>query len=548
MTEPGRFRHHLQDFVTVAPNFRNRKKNTGKIPMTVFPLQTPLLPDIIALHGKWRASDPALICEDRLVTWQAFAENQNRVAHGLLALGLKKGDRVAVVMSNSIEMVEILFGIFRAGCVAVPLNLAVSDDHMVRMIKDCGARALIVTADQASRFAALPHDLAPLRLCAGEVNENWIDYATWKENQPSDPPDIPLAPDDPINIIYSSGTTGTPKGIVHTQQGRLNFAQAISLALHYSGKIRTLVNIGLYSNISWVSMICTLLNGGTLIIQKKFDALDFLTAVQELRITHCSMVPVQFQQILELKGQEKFDLSSLRAVMSCGSPLHASLKEKLCARLSGSLIELYGLTEGISTTIEPEDGLLRPASVGKPNLSVDLKIIGPDGREMPPGEKGEIVGRSNFLMSGYFNRKDATEEATWTDEAGKKWLRTGDLGHLDEEGFLYLTGRLKDMILSGGQNIYPEDLETVLMQHDAISEAAVIGIKSRRWGETPLALVVLHKGKPVPAEDIREWCNARLGRQQKISMLKIVNHLPRNPNGKILKNILREKYGNITCD
>jgi acyl-CoA synthetase (AMP-forming)/AMP-acid ligase II len=238
----------------------------------------------------------------------------------------------------------------------------------------------------------------------------------------------------------------------------------------------------------------------------------------------------------------------LQTLMCCGSPLPLSVKRAIPQRLNCGLIELYGLTEGLVTTLDPEDFDRKLESVGRPIPGQQLQILGDDDRPVPAGEPGEIVGLGRLTMERYHNRPDATLESTWVDPEGRCWLRTGDIGRLDQDGFLYLVDRKKDLILSGGQNVYPADLEAVLAQHPAVAEVAVIGIPSERWGETPLALVVPRAAMPAPAEPrivpaaLRDWANARLGKQQRISELRFVEALPRNANGKILKRVLRREY------
>jgi acyl-CoA synthetase (AMP-forming)/AMP-acid ligase II len=220
------------------------------------------------------------------------------------------------------------------------------------------------------------------------------------------------------------------------------------------------------------------------------------------------------------------------------------MKRRVAREFGCELIELYGLTEGIITTLDPEDLETHAASVGKPVPGTDLRIIDDEGRELPVGEAGEIVGWSRFVMSGYHNRPEATAEAIWLDGSGRPWLRTGDIGRIDENGYLYLVDRKKDMILSGGQNVYPADIEAVLKMHEAVFDCAVIGIPHEKWGETPLGLVVLRAGQATPdAEVLRDWANTRLGKQQRLWRIELVAGLPRNPNGKLLKRELRLQFG-----
>jgi acyl-CoA synthetase (AMP-forming)/AMP-acid ligase II len=232
----------------------------------------------------------------------------------------------------------------------------------------------------------------------------------------------------------------------------------------------------------------------------------------------------------------------MQAMMSCGSPLHEGLKQAIFETFPCGIIELYGLTEGIITTLDPEDAQGRWSSVGKPLIGTDILIIGDDDQPCDCGESGEIVSRGRITMPGYWQREDANAEARYVDASGQVWLRSGDIGHLDSQGFLYIVDRKKDMILSGGQNIYPQDIEAVLVTHPQIADVAVIGAPSQRWGETPVALVVPRDpGLEMPA--LLDWANQRLGRQQRLADCIAVTELPRNPNGKILKRELRKEYG-----
>jgi len=513
--------------------------------VTPFPSPAPLLPEILALHGKWRGNRDAVICGDERLDWRAFCAANHRFAHGLAARGIHPGDRVGIVMGNGLSMVQALFGTLAAGAVCVPLNLSVSDDAMLAMLDDAGVRALVVTLDQLQRLDALrerlPRSLV-LRVCSTQEGVgDWESLRALCDGQPTHLPAIDLDPDSPLNIIYSSGTTGLPKGILHTHRGRRDWAYDLAIALRYHGAARTLLTIGLYSNISWVAMLCTLLAGGTLVVHERFDAAAFLDTVQGQGITHTAMVPIQFQRVVLAQRKQPRDLCSMHSMMSCGSPLHENLKRDIFAEFPCGIIELYGLTEGIITTLDPEDAEGRWQSVGKPLIGTDIAIIDGDGAYCPPGTAGEIVSRGRITMPGYWQRDAANAEACYRNADGVTWLRSGDIGYIDDEGFLFIVDRKKDMILSGGQNIYPQDIEAELYAHPAVDDVAVIGVPSRRWGETPLALVVPAQAME-PAE-LLAWANERLGRQQRLAGVLMVEELPRNPNGKILKRELRKKYG-----
>jgi acyl-CoA synthetase (AMP-forming)/AMP-acid ligase II len=286
-------------------------------------------------------------------------------------------------------------------------------------------------------------------------------------------------------------------------------------------------------------MLATILVGGTVVVMEAFEARATAALIEHERITHGTFVPLQLERLLALEDLREFRLDSLDTVMCCGSPLSLSVKRDFPARTGCQLIELYGLTEGVCTILAPEDFEAKIASVGKPFLGTDLRILDEQDRELPAGFTGEIVGRGALLMQGYYNREEANAEATWTDVHGARWLRTGDLGQLDEQGFLYIVDRKKDMILSGGQNIYPADIEQIMREHPAITEVAVVGARSRKWGETPVAFVVPAEGRQLEPTDILHWTNARVGKQQRIADVIICGALPRNANGKVLKRELR---------
>jgi acyl-CoA synthetase (AMP-forming)/AMP-acid ligase II len=519
------------------------------------PAQT-LLPELIALNGRWFPDKPAIIVDGATVTWSEFGRSVARVAGGLLGTGLAHGDRVVLLMSNSLEMAEAIFGTVSAGLTVVPLNLSIPDEAVLKMIADSGARAVIASDRQVLRVESLrtrlPQPVAEdiaRRLFAVDCPEvgdgAWRRFSDLRDGAAAATLRVSVSGGDSCNIIYSSGTTGLPKGIVHSHACRMAWAADMAISLRYHSGARTLVTLGMYSNITWVSMLSTMLAGGTLVIRSRFELEDCLQAIERERVTHFAMVPVQYQRLLDYERFEEYDLSSLVAYMCCGSPLSVAMKNAIRARIPGDLIELYGLTEGLVTILPPEDMLEKIASVGRPCPGQDIRIIDDEDTELPAGQAGEIVGLSRLMMTGYHNNQQETAAATWEDEAGRRWLRTGDIGRLDREGFLHLVDRKKDMIISGGQNVYPADIEAVLLLHGAVNETAVIGLPSRKWGETPVAIVVPRPGTVFDSDEFTAWANSRLGKQQRLAATIVVETLPRNPNGKVLKRELRSRYESL---
>ncbi len=510
--------------------------------MAWFSPQPVLIPDILKWNQEFLRDKPAVIVDDRIVSWTEFGAGTARFANSLIDAGLRKGDRVVVLMKNSYEMAEAMFGVIRAGCVAVPLNVSVTDEAVASMAANSEAKAVIASGEHVHRVEELRGRIDAMLIAPDANLDGWHDYAAMRDAAGDSVPAVEISPKDECNIIYSSGTTGLPKGIVHDHAGRAAWGSDLAVSLRYHAGARNLCNLGLFSNITWVGILATFFAQGAIVISRRFGVEECLETIEKQRITHTAMVPLQFQKLIEHPDFEKYDLTSLHACMCCGSPLAAGLKKELSERWPGDFIELYGLTEGLVTILSPEDMPAKLESVGQPCPGQRLAIIDNDDNVLPAGEEGEIVGLCRFTMAGYHANDAANEEATWVHPSGERWLRTGDIGRLDEDGFLYLVDRKKDMIISGGQNIYPADIEAAMIEHDAVSEVAVIGIPHEKWGETPLAIVVPAEGASETPEELTGWVNARVGKQQRIAGTVLVAELPRNPNGKILKRELRKQY------
>lgn len=505
-----------------------------------FRISSPLLHEYIPLHAKWKPNKAALIDNDVELTWSELEVRTNQVANGLLSLGLAKGDSVAILMDNCVEYAEIIYGIFKAGGVAVPLNLAVPAQGLAAMLKDAAVDIIFVGPDQLDSMQNLDDiGVQPRHVIVRQPGG----YTDWRNAFEGMPCGVVVDDSDPVNIIYSSGTTGLPKGIKHGARNRCQAIMEVCIGHRYHEAAVSICPIGLYSNIAWASLLTTLVVGGTCVIRKAFDVEDWLVHVEQYGVTHTMMVPLMFQRILDHSAFNSERVRSLQAVISGGSPLYAELKQQIADRFNCAVIELYGLTEGFMSCLQPEEAKGRLASVGKPMGGGDYIILDNNDNVLPWGEAGEICVRSVHWMIEYHNRPDATAEAQFVDDSGKMWLRTGDIGRTDEDGYLYIVDRKKDMILSGGQNIYPADIEAILVTHPAVAEATVIGIPHEQWGETPLALVVLYETHHATCEnELREWVNSRVGSRQKVSAVECRATLPRNPNGKVLKRELRSLY------
>lgn len=488
----------------------------------------------------------AFIFKGRRVSWSELGIRVNRIANAFLALGVKKGTRVALLSRNSVEYVEAFFGALTAGACAVPLPSMASTEALKLMIEDSRPKAIVVSAEMRTLVEPFMNDLDCL-VAGGKIgfdfdDKGWQNYEKWIEEASGDPPDVAIDKGDEFNIIYSSGTTGVPKGIIHTHAIRNASISGLD-GLYSAPGMVNIISTPLYSNTTMVSWLPSMRCGTTCVLMNKFDAREFLKLCEMEKVTLAMLVPVQYDRILRVEDLDRFDLSSLLVKFCTSAPLNADIKRRILDKIPGELVDIYGLTEGGVTTIlvasQYQDKL---ESVGQPVPGCEIKVIDEQGNELPPGETGEIVGRRDYMMTGYLNREDATNDMLWFDQEGRLFFKTGDIGRIDEDGFLFVSGRKKEVIISGGLNIYAIDLENELLKHKAVVEAAVIGIPSEKWGETPLALIVPEKGAKETPESILEWVNARLGKSQRISRVEFRDEFPKSSIGKILKKELRRSY------
>ncbi len=497
------------------------------------------MPDLIRAHAKERPGHTAVIDGDRTLTFAQFDALIDRAAAALQRDGV--GDRGAVAMCgpSSIEYVTVYIAALRVGAAACPLAPSSTAEQLAAMVRDCGAGILFVD-DSASAALDTVADKLTVKRIALEGASN-PSFASWLAPEGAKPAPVTLDPDQTFNIIYSSGTTGTPKGIVQPHKMRWGHIRRAE-ALGYGPDAITIVSTPLYSNTTLVSLIPALVRGGTIILMRKFDARGFLELVQKHKATHAMLVPVQYRRLMDLPDFDSFDLSSFRMKTCTSAPFGADLKANILKRWPGGLVEIYGMTEGggsclLAAHVYPD----KLHTVGQPAPGHDIRIIGDDGRELPRGETGEVVGRSMSIMTGYHNQPKKTSEAEWFSPDGERFIRTGDVGRFDEDGFLVLGDRKKDMIITGGFNVYPSDLEAELAKHPAVAESAVVGIPSREWGETPAAFIVLRGGAVATAEELRQWLNAKVGKTQRLTYTVVVESLPRSSIGKVLKRQLRDE-------
>jgi long-chain acyl-CoA synthetase len=494
--------------------------------------------DIVRAHGRDRPDAPALVGGDRTITFGELDARSSRVAQAFAQAGIGFGDRVAFVEKNGLEFFHVVFGLAKLGAVGVPVNWRLAAPEIRHIIEDCGAAAIVVGEQFFGHIEAIEEQLTAEVIAIG-AHDRWPVFDDWVAAHPAVDPGVTTGPDDLVLLMYTSGTTGLPKGVMLSNTnfhcktagvaGRWRFsADAVSLAVmplfHMAGS-------------GWA--FAGLWEGVVTVVLRDVDPAAILDAVAEHRITNLLLVPAVIQLLLDTPGVEVADFSNLRIIVYGASPISDDVLVRGIERFGGVFAQVYGMTETTGSITQLDDHtpeLLR--SCGRPYSWVQIRIVTHDGTDAAPGTVGELWTRSGQNMIGYWNNPDATAAALTADG----WLRTGDAGYVDADGYVYLQDRIKDMIVSGGENVYPIEVENVLMTHPGVADAAVIGVPDYSWGEAVKAIVVPGPGATLSEADLIGFARARLGGYKLPKTVDFVAALPRTPSGKVLKRALRDPY------
>ncbi|MEU7868730.1 AMP-binding protein [Dactylosporangium sp. NPDC049140] len=479
---------------------------------------------------------PAVAGQGRPATFAEIDRRSSRVAAGLLALGVRRGDRVAYAGLNRTDVLDIVSGAAKLGAVPVPLNFRLAGPELAAVLADSGATVLFAEPAQAELVRG-SFEGVTLTLDG--------DYEAWLDAQPEQDPGVVTDPDDLAVLLYSSGTTGLPKGVMIRNRNLHSMLDVARRRWQLDPGDASL-NVSPYFHVLGFAWAVHSLRQGATLAQVRDaapQALLGLIAGERVRVT--VLVPVLIDVVLRSPGLDEADLSSLRLILYGSAPISAQVLVEATKRLGAAMEQSYGLTEisGGATFLSPEDhdrardepGLLR--SCGRPDPSSELRVVDPVTlEELPTGSPGEVLIRSAQVMAGYWQRP---EETAYT-LPGDGWMRTGDVGRLDSEGYLYLVDRAKDMIVSGGENVYPAEVERALQGHDEVAEVAVVGAPSARWGESPVAVVVREPGSELTEEALIAWVRERLAHYKCPVAVRFEDALPRNASGKVLRRVLRE--------
>ena len=506
------------------------------------------------------------ICPDRVVvvferkkyTFSQLNERVDRLANALSSLSVKKGDRLAMLQVNCNQFVETYFAAAKLGAIYVPLNFRAKGNELTYMLNTAEASTLLVGERYIELLNSLRSNLTSVRhfISIESRHEGMLYYEDMIASSPAGEIVTEIDDDDTTILLYTAGTTGVPKGVMLSHNSFAVYVLENVTPADPELEERNILTVPLYHVAGIQAMMAAIYGGRTLVMERQFDAKEWMELVESEKANRAMMVPTMLKQLMDHPEFGEHDLSSLKVITYGAAPMPLEVIKRALDVFPGvSFINAFGQTETASTitTLGPEDHIIsgteeerekklrRLASIGKPMSDVEMRIVDEDGRELPVGQVGEIVARGPRVMTGYWKDEEKTEKTI--DKDG--WIHTGDMGYMDEDGYFYLAGRAMDMIIRGGENISPEEVEAVLRTHPKVEEAAVIGIPDEEWGEQPRAIVVLKQGEVATAEEVIEYCRANLSSFKRPRSVVFIDELPRNPMGKVLKRVLQERYGKV---
>lgn len=503
------------------------------------------LGDVLSMSANRYPSKEAVIYGDWRQDYRTLERRANMVGNALLGLGLRKGDRCAILFYNRGEWAEVYFGLARTGIIAVPVNFRFAESEIEYVLNNSEAEALIYEEAFVEIIERIKTKAGSVKhyICLGQSADR--SYADWLVGVPEDPPQAEVNENDPFFIGYTSGTTGFPKGAVVPHK---------SLITHYLISAKEFGNTGsgdtillimplFHSNSTW-NLQSTLMMGGTIVIYHSmgFDPEEILGLIHREKVTYTSLVPTMLTMILNLPDEVKarYDITSLRKFIVSSAPIMTKTKEEAVKMFKGvEIYEGYGSTEtGAVTVLKPEDQLHRERSIGVPTVGKEVRLLDDQGNDVKLGEIGELYAKGLGILLSEYWKNDKASSLAFRGE----WCTVGDMARMDEEGYIYLEDRKKDMIISGGENVYPTEVENILVRHPAVLEAAVVGVPDEHWGEKVHAVIVPRKGMEVDLQELLDFCKDKLAGYKRPKSIEMVDSLPKSATGKTLRRKVRELY------
>jgi long-chain acyl-CoA synthetase len=506
------------------------------------------LGDIPRKHTRLEPDKECVVCEDVRLNWRQLNERVNRLANALTDISVEKGTKVATLALNCHRLVEVYYATSKLGAVAVPLNFRLAPDELVYVINHSDAEVLIVDHNTLEIARGILPQLENVRnrIVFGAEAEGWRDYEEMLAGASDAEPAVEVSEDDLCHLQYTGGTTGLPKGVMITNRNYLTTAIGMGLALEFEPHYSTLQVLPIFHT-AWWPILIHHLAGCRVVIARRFDFTEILATAEREKVTHINMVPVLFSWLLDFPDAEKYDLSSIRYFSYAGAPMPEEVLRRCIAKFGPIFQQGYGLTEAapLGTILKEDDQcrlegppelVRRINSCGRESLVTEVRVVDEEDNDVAVGEIGEIIIRGKNVMQGYWKDPELTEK---TLRGG--WLHTGDLATLDEYGFIYIVDRKNDMIITGGENVYPFEVEQVLYEHPAVLVAAVVGLKSEKWGEEVTAVVSLKQGAEATEEEFIALCKEKIAGYKCPKRVVFTESIPTSALGKVLRRQVREQ-------
>lgn len=487
------------------------------------------------------ADKVAIEFDGKKVTFDEVNRNANKIANTLRKASVGKGDRVALFLCNSLELIYFFAGILKNGSIVVPMNTYFKEDEAKYMLNDSGAKVVLTDKERLPIIKKILPELKELKQVVVIDSDEYTHFNDFVKDASDDEPNVEVNDEDGSIIFYTSGTTGRSKGALLSHKNMESNLEALKQAWHLEEKDKLLLTLPLYHIHGLGVALCgSFYNGYSFVLRKKFDPEEILKFIEEMKCTLFMGVPTMYIKILESKDKEKYDTSSMRLFISGSAPLSAETFKEFKDIFGHEILERAGMSETNMNFSNPYHGKRKPGTVGQPLLGVEVKIVDEGFNEVAHGKEGEILLKGPNVFKGYWNAEEKTKESFHDG-----WFITGDIGKIDEEGYITFLGRSKDLIISGGLNIYPAEVEEVINSHHSVLESAIVGVQDKYFGETVKAFVVLRNGVNVNESEIIDYCKQKLASYKKPKYIEFIGALPKNSMGKVQKIVLRERESNI---